>query len=59
MSIRFQCFFKSRKRGKRGKIMKFIDLFDWENHPLCMKFGIFICACLWLGTWAFIFSMLG
>lgn len=39
--------------------MKFVDLFDWDNHPLCMKFGIFIYACLWLGTWAFIFLMLG
>lgn len=22
--------------------MKFIDLFDWENRPLCRRIGIFI-----------------
>lgn len=24
--------------------MKFIDLFDWENRPLCRRIGIFIYA---------------
>ena len=22
--------------------MKFVDLFDWENSPLCRRIGIFI-----------------
>ena len=39
--------------------MKFIDLFDWENRPLCRRIGIFIYACLWIGTYAFLFSLLG
>lgn len=39
--------------------MKFVDLFDWENRPLCRRIGIFIYACLWIGTYAFIFSLLG
>ena len=39
--------------------MKFTDLFDWENHPICMKFDIFVCACLTIGTYAFTFSLLG
>lgn len=48
-----------KKSKKRGKIMKFVDLFDWENRPLCRRISIFIYACLWIGTYAFIFSLLG
>ena len=39
--------------------MKFVDLFDWENRPLCRRIGIFIYACLTIGTYAFLFSLLG
>lgn len=34
--------------------MKFVDLFDWENRPLCRRIGIFIYACLTIGTYAFL-----
>ena len=39
------------QKKKRGKSMKFVDLFDWENRPLCRRIGIFIYACLWIGTY--------